>query len=104
MRYFLTKEAVLKWLENPSVYHMAKDDLYELDSISFDFLKNCADKTGCRGGNAEFIDYCLKEGILTDDRVSVKRPPIIKSPKPSLRYLELQITNKCNLRCKHCYL
>jgi radical SAM protein with 4Fe4S-binding SPASM domain len=26
------------------------------------------------------------------------------SPVPSLRYLELQITNKCNLRCKHCFI
>ena len=23
---------------------------------------------------------------------------------PSLRYLELQITDRCNLRCRHCYI
>ncbi|OHE58959.1 MAG: hypothetical protein A2Z47_16250 [Thermodesulfovibrio sp. RBG_19FT_COMBO_42_12] len=104
MRYFLAGDAVLKWLETPSVYHIGKDDLYELDSDSFEFLNNCADKSGCSFKKNEFIDYCLKEGILTGDKVSVKRPPLIKSPDPSLRYLELQITNKCNLKCKHCYI
>src|SRR4030043_2382076 len=104
MRYFLAGDAVLKWLETPSVYHIGKDDLYELDSDSFEFLNNCADKSGCSFKKNEFIDYCLKEGILTGDKVAIKRPPLIKSPDPSLRYLELQITNKCNLTCKHCYI
>jgi radical SAM protein with 4Fe4S-binding SPASM domain len=104
MRYFLARDAVLKWIEKPSVYHIGKDDLYELDSDSFEFLNNCATESGCNVKKDEFIDYCLKEGILTEDKVSVKRPLLIKSPDPSLRYLELQITNKCNLKCKHCYI
>jgi radical SAM protein with 4Fe4S-binding SPASM domain len=114
MRYFLAGDAVLKWIEKPSVYHIGKDDLYELDGDSFEFLNNCATESGCNAENNEFmehyhnsapfIDYCLKEGLLTVDKVSVKRPPLIKSPDPSLRYLELQITNKCNLKCRHCYL
>ncbi len=108
MKYFLTRDAVIKWLETPSIYHIEKDDLYELDNESFEFLQNCASENGCNVESAsdrsEFIDYCLKEGILTKDKVSVKHPPLIKSPYPSLRYLELQITNKCNLKCKHCYI
>ncbi len=27
-----------------------------------------------------------------------------QAPEPSLRYLELQITDACNLRCRHCYI
>ncbi len=108
MKYFLTRDAFIKWLETPSIYHIEKDDLYELDNESFEFLQNCASENGCNvesaSGRSEFIDYCLKEGILTKDKVSVKRPPLIKSPDPSLQYLELQITNKCNLKCKHCYI
>jgi radical SAM protein with 4Fe4S-binding SPASM domain len=104
MRYFLARDAVIKWLERPSIYHIEKDDLYELDTDSFEFLNNCASENGGNTEDNEFIDYCLKEGILTKDKVSVKRPPIIKSPEPSLRYLELQITNKCNLKCRHCYI
>jgi len=103
MKYFLSKEAVLKWLETPSVYHIKNDELYELDRESFEFLKGCSE-SGCNSQNTEFVDYCLREGILTEKKISIKRPPLIKSPHPSLRYLELQITNRCNLKCKHCYI
>ena len=104
MNYFLTKESVLKWLETPSVYHIKDDELYELDDDSFALLKNCTSNSGCNSEYSEFIDYCLKEGIVTKDKVLVKRPPLIKSFEPSLRYLELQITNRCNLKCRHCYI
>ncbi|MBM4136418.1 MAG: hypothetical protein FJ241_06250 [Nitrospira sp.] len=114
MKYFLTQEAVLKWLEMPSVYHIKKDELYELDDDSFPFLKKCMSESGCNTEDSEFmghyqnsapfIEYCLKEGILTKDKIAVKRPPLIKSSQPSLRYLELQITDRCNLKCRHCYI
>jgi radical SAM protein with 4Fe4S-binding SPASM domain len=103
MKYFLSQEAVLKWLETPSVYHIKNDELYELDRASFEFLKDCSE-SGCSSQNGEFVDYCLREGILTKKRVFIKRPSLIRSFDPSLRYLELQITNKCNLTCKHCYM
>jgi radical SAM protein with 4Fe4S-binding SPASM domain len=105
MKYFLSRDAALKWLETPCVYHIAKDELYELDESSFVFLKNCACSSGCStDDNTEFIDYCLSEGIVTSEPFSVNRPPLIKSPEPSLRYLELQMTDECNFRCKHCFL
>lgn len=106
MRYYLSDKCVLKWLEKPSVYNIKEDELYELDDNAFDFLKGCASSNGCDGKKADhsFIEYCLSEGILTRERVDIKRPPLIKSPEPSLRYLELQITDKCNLRCRHCYI
>lgn len=104
MKYFLSQDAVLKWLEIPSVYHVKKDDLYELDNNSFSFLQKCATDTGCDAGDRKFIHYCLNEGILSTNMIQLKRPPLIKSPDPSLRYLELQITDRCNLRCRHCYI
>lgn len=104
MKYFLSGECVLKWLETPSVYHIKKDELYELDEDSFKFLRECSSGPGCSSQDAEFIDYCLNEGILLKDRIILRRPALIKSPDPSLRYLELQITDRCNLKCKHCYI
>ncbi|MEJ2695113.1 MAG: radical SAM protein [Candidatus Sulfobium sp.] len=104
MRYFLADRCVLKHLERPSAYVIPTDDLYELDEDSFSFLSRCASEEGGEAGRGEFIDYCLREGILTLDRVRVARPPVLKSPVPSLRYLELQVTEKCNLRCRHCYI
>ena len=50
MTYFLARQAILKWLETPSVYDIKKDELYELDDESFEFLKLCASENGmqCR--------------------------------------------------------
>jgi radical SAM protein with 4Fe4S-binding SPASM domain len=105
MRYYLSDGFVLKWLETPSVYDIKGDELYELDDDAFEFLKICSTPEGCiDGADAGFIDYCLLEGILTKESVNTKRPLLAKSPVPSLRYLELQITNKCNLKCRHCYI
>jgi len=104
MKYFLSRECVLKWLETPSVYHIKKDELYELDEDAFKFLGECLSGPGCSSQDSEFIDYCLNEGILLKDRIILRRPALIKSPEPSLRYLELQITDRCNLKCKHCYI
>ena len=105
MNYYLSRRAVLKWLETPSVYHIAKDELYELDNESFRFLKNCMTSEGCASRNSAFIDYCMDEGLLTAERSSARHHPLLaQAPKPSLRYLELQINDTCNLRCKHCYI
>lgn len=104
MRYYLSQNTVLKWLEQPSLYHIKKDDLYELDSTSFSFLKACMTDKGCASEDREFIDYCLKEGLITQNKPVAKRPVIKRPPLPSLRYLELQITERCNLRCKHCFI
>jgi len=104
MRYFLAKESLLKLLENPAVYHVRNDDLYELDNDAFTFLRQCESEEGCEAEDSEFVDYCLKEGILTRDKVPSRHSVLIKSPEPSLRYLELQITNRCNLKCRHCYI
>jgi len=104
MRYSLARRVVLKWLETPSVYRIAQDELYELDEESFRFLKSCASREGCVSKDSAFIDYCMEEGLLTTETVAMDRPPLVQSPQPSLRYLEMQITDACNLRCKHCYI
>jgi radical SAM protein with 4Fe4S-binding SPASM domain len=104
MRYYLARGAALKWLETPFVYQIIDDELYELDSDSFRFMRNCSSREGCISKDGAFIDYCMDEGLLTAEMVSVQRPPLTQAPEPSLRYLELQITDACNLRCRHCYI
>lgn len=104
MSYYLTRQSALKWLETPSVYQIAKDEVYELDNESFRFFRECSSDSGCASRDTPFIDYCVEEGLLTREKVLVRRPPLVKASEPSLRYLELQITNACNLRCKHCYI
>jgi radical SAM protein with 4Fe4S-binding SPASM domain len=106
MRYYLSERSVLRWLEMPCVYDRVNDELYELDERAFEFLRECASARGGdpRAADRDFLDYCLGEGLLTGELPRHAVPPLIKSPEPSLRYLELQITNRCNLKCRHCYL
>jgi len=97
----------LRLLETPCVYNKATDELYELGDEAFEFLKTCdGTKTVAElGGDPEFLSFCYKEHILGTIAAphrryfSPARPPL-----PSLRYLELHLTGRCNLRCRHCYL
>ncbi len=104
MRYYLAKDAVLKLLETPAVYNLRSDELYELDDEGFALLEACSGRDGGIAERSDFIDFCLAEDLLTDEPVSMERPPVAEAPSPSLRYLELQITDRCNLRCRHCYI
>lgn len=99
----------LRKLESPLVYDTCKDELYELDEEAFHFLLKCngmnpaSDIIDCE--STETIEFMLDEGIIhmkeRDDHRKIKIP---SSPIPSLRYLLLNISDKCNLKCKHCYL
>lgn len=104
MKYYLAPHCVLKRLENPSLYDTREDELYELDADAFEFLMRCSTTEGSEVEDREFAEYCIAEGLITREMISVRRPVATQSPVPSLRYLELQITDKCNLRCGHCYL
>lgn len=103
----LSPDCFLKSLEEPCVYNIETDDLYETNNEAFDFLKLCDGSRQISNliFDKTFLDWCLKEKILVTSRQVVKRQFILqKAQTPSLRYLELQITARCNLRCRHCYL
>jgi len=101
---------ILRELESHVVYDINKDELYELDDEAYQFLKKCNGRNSfpdliVKGKSDETIDFMLDEGIiLMTDGNSIKNVKAPSSPLPSLRYLLLNITNTCNLKCKHCYL
>lgn len=97
----------LRLLESPCVYDRARDELYELDREAFDFLQTLpltADSPRVGRVEREFLDYCLNEGILVHAPECAARERPSQSPIPSLRYLLLHITTRCNLKCAHCFL
>jgi radical SAM protein with 4Fe4S-binding SPASM domain len=103
----LAPNCVLRHVERPYVYDIKSDELYELDSAGFDFFRKCdgSHLLSELPVDKPFLETCLKEGLLaigprTRQQYSNVRP----SPIPSLRYLELQLTRRCNLKCRHCYL
>ncbi len=103
----LHPKAALKHLETPFIYHIGRDELYEIDDTAFEFLRQCngIQAGGSLTSDAEFVEYCIEEDLL-----EVKSEPQsmeVRSGKqhiPSLRYLELHLTHACNLNCAHCYL
>jgi radical SAM protein with 4Fe4S-binding SPASM domain len=103
----LNAHCTLKHLEKPCLYDIKTDELYELDENAFDFLKHCdgTQDVHFTMPDAGFVEFCLQEQLLVFSSGTI-RPRLVlrRSPIPSLRYLELQLTTRCNLRCKHCYL
>lgn len=98
----------LKRLENLSVYNRATDELYEVNEETFAFLQRCLTgvaEDNLRPAEMEFAGEALDEGILQWREFPRPRSGSAgAAPQPSLRYLELQLTDACNLRCRHCYV
>ncbi len=102
----LNPECSLRLLEGPCVFNKADDELYELDREAFDFLRLMpvdARSETAANADAEFLDYCLDERILIEGERANPAGGVAQSPIPSLRYLLLHITTRCNLECAHCF-
>jgi radical SAM protein with 4Fe4S-binding SPASM domain len=103
----LTPHSVLKNLEGPYLYHIENDELYELSSDAFQFLlQTChGENPPIREEDEEFIQFCLSENLIAFSEFPIPKKILPNpSPIPSLRYLELQMTDRCNLSCRHCYI
>ena len=103
----LHSQVALKRLEHLYLYHIARDDLYELSDSAEPFLLSCdgSSKGSELTSDADFVAYCIEQGLI---EALPQRDPVAVSignaPEPSLRYLELQLSHRCNLKCRHCYL
>jgi len=103
----LAEHASLRLLETPHLYDRLADELYEVDKTGFAWLARCDGATPGLAplADQEFVDFLLAESLLACLAAPARRPlPWRQSPIPSLRYLELLLTERCNLRCRHCYL
>jgi radical SAM protein with 4Fe4S-binding SPASM domain len=97
----------LRYLEMPHLYDRQADELYEINEPGFTWLTRCNGATPGLAGQAdrEFLEVLLGESLLACGASPFPRNlSWKKSPVPSLRYLELLLTERCNLRCRHCYL
>jgi len=103
----LTPHSVLKNLEEPYLFDIENDELYELNTDAYQFLFRISrgEHPPVRKEDEEFIQFCLSENLIAFSEIpSQKKISLNPSPIPSLRYLELQITDRCNLQCRHCYI
>ncbi len=106
--YPLLKAGVfLKQLEKPCVYNTRSDELYELSPEAMVFLSRCdgSRELADLRPEEEFLAYCLEEGLLELlPRPHPTRVAVGINELPSLRYLMVEVTERCNLRCRHCFL
>ena len=102
----LSPSCSLRLLEQPCIFDKACDELYELDCEAFEFAKTFpVEEEGpeIERADQEFLDYCFEEGLFVRAIEPSRIIQPAQSPTPSLRYLLLHITTRCNLRCSHCF-
>lgn len=94
--YYLNENFFIKLIEFPALYNIKTDELYSLNEKGLEIIQNIEEGKTLNikdKEEKEFINYCLNEGILTTEPQKRIKTLLRQSPIPSLRYLELQITN-----------
>ncbi len=103
MQYLRLADRVLlrKFGDKYFAYQAKKDELYELDFEAFNFLLKC-------DGSLKEIDKSTLSYLLSEKIVEISSERKInefsEQEEPSLRFLLVTITNRCNLLCQHCYV
>lgn len=102
----LAKHVFPKRLERYYLLDKGSDDLFELNEEGFNFVltldgtKKLAELTYPKS----FLNKLLKLNLLEFSENAEKREfLVLKPPLPTIRYLEIQLTERCNLDCLHCY-
>ncbi|GBE14776.1 MAG TPA: radical SAM protein [Proteobacteria bacterium] len=101
IRTYLKDGCFLKDIEEPALYDSKTDDIYLLSRESFDRIRAMSDGESRDDEAAALLE---KEGLVQTEARRTAAWVGGSSPLPSLRYLELQITGRCDKRCRHCYL
>ncbi len=108
--------SALRDVESLLLYNCSTDEQYDLDEDAMDFLSYCTGRNdfeevcrrsgACEEDGRKLIDYLSSEKCICDlmEPNAPERYIIKRTVRPSLRYLQLHITEKCNLNCAHCYL
>ena len=103
----LAPHCALKRLETPALYDTRADELYELDEEGLRFLANGPSRAaaGHSPETAAVVDFCIAEGLLVPAGApTVTAIPGVTRLLPSLRYLLVHLTDRCTLRCRHCFI
>ncbi|MCX5871847.1 MAG: radical SAM protein [Deltaproteobacteria bacterium] len=103
----LSTKSCIKRLEETYLYHIGRDELYEINNDACDFVVKCDGSATVAdlAPDREFLEFCMSEDLLNVSKSPGERQiQIAKAPEPSLRYLEWLVTYRCNLSCAHCYL
>lgn len=102
----LNDRIFLREFEDKLIYNAEEDELYEIDNEAFEFFLECNGEHSYEELRKKYgreVDYAISEGLVVESNRKLKIF-IPSSPSPSLRYILIHITRRCNLRCLHCYV
>jgi len=103
----LTPRCSIKLLEENYLYHIVQDELYQVNDDALAMLVRCDGSEQIKELRPDpgFLNICLDEDLLeVHESAHTLELRQVRSPVPSLRYLEWLVTLRCNLSCVHCYL
>ena len=107
----------LKRLEELYLYNARTDELYELNDEAWEFMltldgtRTLSELAASFDIDDEFLTFLVDERLL--EFSSSPRPRDVSPHEypagalahaPSLRYLHVLVTRRCNLSCRHCFL
>jgi radical SAM protein with 4Fe4S-binding SPASM domain len=123
---FIPNHIVLRRYDEIDIFNLDKDEDYTIDEEAFDLLKRVNGKHRVvdiindfneeEGKEAlEALEFFAEEGIIeTSDKEVIDKtinnlkhldlPDKNPFDPPYLKFLMINITEKCNLTCKHCYI
>jgi len=120
---YIPNNVVLRRYDDIDIFNLETTEDYTVDQEAYDLLKKVNGKASIRdiissfgekeGEEAlEALEFFADEGIinLSESKVSddflrhLKLPEKNPFDPPFLKFLMINITEKCNLTCKHCYI
>ena len=77
----LSPHAVLKNLEEPCLYDIENDELYELNEDAYQFLLRICrgESPSIRKEDEEFIRFCLSENLIAFSEAPLQRKTVFES-------------------------
>ena len=103
----LAPRCTLKRLETAALYDARADALFQLDEEALQFLASGPSRAAaaCSPDTTAVMDFCLAEGLIVPvDAPVATAVPAAAPTTPTLRYLLVHVTDRCTLRCRHCFI
>ena len=93
----------VKGFKNAAIYDLYNKQVYAVNEIGKNLLEKYLEDENAKldSDEKEYIDKLVELNLLTKNKEEHTKE--LKKPKERLIYTWLEITDRCNLNCVHCY-
>ena len=88
-------------IKNAAIYDLKNEKIYELNEAGKEALIKLEQKKELNNLEKDFINKLISKKIIVPKLVS--KDFKLPQPKYKIDFAWLELTDKCNLRCIHCY-